>query len=370
MKKLIGCLIVIISLSCQRSDKVKPEAEEPLYVYVNSSGGYTYALDANTGKTVWQFKGSSDLEEYMPPTLVGNTLYVTGREKVYALDALTGTVTWESSTIYSGSTAPIVKDGVVYVGTMDRLLYALDIPSKSSKWTFEASYMLCAPTVVNNEVYFTDINGIFRCLDKNTGQLKWETQDHHGTYRSNPVYYNNSILVGLNYTFVSLNAKTGELIWRFQSDGEVLSSPVVYKDKVFFGGTYGYSVFALDIATRKRAWILTSPDKDQVFSSPYIKNDTLFIGFVSGRFYSLNADNGKVHWEVYVKDMISYSSPVAAGDKVYLPTRNSLLCLNAKDGSENWSTRGGKGAGLSSPVILLKNGKARHPAPSGQEDEK
>lgn len=230
------------------------------------------------------------------------------------------------------------------------------------------SYIVCAPTVVNDEVYFSDTNGILRCLDKNTGQLKWETADHQGTYRSNPVYYNNSILVGLNYTFVSLEAKTGELIWRFQSDGEVLSSPVVYNNKVFFGSTYGYSVFALDVATKKRAWVLESPDKDQVFSSPYVKNDTLLIGFLNGRFYSLNANNGNVHWELDVKERIRYSSPVAAGNKIYLPTQNSLLCLNAKDGSENWSIRGGKGSGLSSPVVLLKNGKARHAATSGQED--
>lgn len=374
MKKLASYLIVLIlivpvAFSCNKPEKVDPEEEEPLYVYVTSLGGSTYALDANTGETVWQFNGSSDLDEPSSPTIVENVVYVTGREKVYALDAFSGAVIWESSPISFGSASPTVKDGTVYVGAMDGKLYALDIRSGEQKWAFDSfSYIVCAPTVVNDEVYFSDITAKLRCLDKNTGQLKWETKDFSGTYRSNPVYYDNSILVGLNYAFVSLNAKTGDLNWRFQSDGEVISSPVIYNHKVFFGSTYGYSVFAVDIATKKRAWSMKSPDGDQVYSSPYVKNDTLWIGFLNGRFYSLNADNGSINWEVDVKDKIYYSSPVAAGNKIYLPTYSSLLCLNASDGSESWGIRGGIGSRVSSPTVLLKNGKVRHPAPSGQED--
>lgn len=53
MKKLLVCLVVLVGFSCRREDKIEPEAEEPMYVYVNSSGGFTYALDANTGEIVY-----------------------------------------------------------------------------------------------------------------------------------------------------------------------------------------------------------------------------------------------------------------------------------------------------------------------------
>lgn len=361
MKKLIVYLWVFTGLSCGRKDKIAPEAEEPAYVYINTER-YTFALDPDTGKTVWQF-GRFGSSEPSSPTLVGKVVYVTGEEAVYGLDALTGNLIWQSPPIRYGSTSPVVNDGVVYVGTIDRILYAFDIKSGEKKWEFESSYIVCSPTVVNNEIYFTDTYSTLRCLDKNTGQLKWKTEGTSGTVRSNPVYYNNSILTGLNYTFVSLDAKTGELNWRFQSGGEVVSSPVIYNDRVFFGSTYGYSVFCLDVNTKKKIWSLKS---DQAFSSPYIQNDTLLMGFINGMFYSVNANDGNVHWAVDVKEMISYASPVAAGNKIYLPTEGSLLCLNASDGSEHWRIR--PGAGLSSPTVLLKNGKAKHPAPNGQAD--
>lgn len=366
MKRRMVYLIALIALSCSRKDKVEPEAEEPMYIYVNSLSGSTYALDARTGETVWKFDESSQLEEPSSPTIVEKVVYITGRDALYALDALTGAVIWESSPVRFGSTTPTVEDGTVYVGTLDRMLYALDIKTGEKKWEFESSYIVCAPTVINDEVYFSDTNGILHCLDKNTGQLKWKTSDHGGTYRSNPIYYNNSILAGLNYTFVSLNAKTGELNWRFQSDGEVLSSPVIYNDKVFFGSEYSYSVFSVDINTGKKIWSLKSTGNSQAFSSPYIKNDTLFMGFINGRFYALNALNGNVHWEINVGERIGYASPVAAGGSVFLPAGGTLFCLNSKDGSGKWSIK--PGAPFSSPAILLKNGKAKHAAPGGQED--
>lgn len=356
--------MVCMSLSCNRTDKIEPEAEEPIYVYINTVQ-YTFAFDANDGKKIWQFERAG-LSEITSPTIAGNVVYVTGYEVVYGLDAYTGKVVWESSPVRSPSTSPVVKDGVVYVGTIDRMLYALELKSGDKKWEFESSYIVCSPTVVNDDIYFTDTNSILRCLDKNTGKLKWETPDFNGTIRSNPVYYNNSILAGLNTSFVSLEAKTGKLNWRFQSDGEVLSSPVIYDGKVFFGSEYSYSVFSVDISTGKKVWSLKSTGNSQAFSSPYIKNDTLFMGFINGRFYSLNADNGNIHWEIDVKEMIGYSSPVAAGNSVYLPTEGSLFCLNSQDGSENWSVK--LGASFSSPAILLKNGKTKHAAPSGQLD--
>jgi outer membrane protein assembly factor BamB len=96
-------------------------------VYVGSSDGDLYALDAGTGSVDWQRDLGRTVES--SPAVVDGTVYVgsshSGRGGgVYALDAERGTVDWshEASTVHG---SPAVVDGTVYVGSSTGHVYAL-----------------------------------------------------------------------------------------------------------------------------------------------------------------------------------------------------------------------------------------------------
>jgi hypothetical protein len=59
--------------------------------------------------------------------------------KMYALDAKTGTLLWSYATDYWIVTSPAVADGMVYVGSNDGHVYAFGLPDVGPKKKTDAS---------------------------------------------------------------------------------------------------------------------------------------------------------------------------------------------------------------------------------------
>jgi outer membrane protein assembly factor BamB len=83
------------------------------------------------------------------PTVVGGVVYVgSSNHNIYALDATTGVLRWSYATGGTVSSAHVVN-GVVYVGSSfpDNHLYALDAKTGSFKWSFDAGGSVGSPAV-------------------------------------------------------------------------------------------------------------------------------------------------------------------------------------------------------------------------------
>src|SRR5205807_2476278 len=67
------------------------------------------------------------------PAVANGVVYVgSGDDKLYALDAVTGTVKWSYTTGSEiGTSSPTVVNGVVYIGSYDHKLYAFHLPGMS-----------------------------------------------------------------------------------------------------------------------------------------------------------------------------------------------------------------------------------------------
>jgi outer membrane protein assembly factor BamB len=75
--------------------------------------------------------------EGSPVVGTGNVVYVGSEDKkVYALDGLTGARFWEFETKGKVRSSPAIGlDGVVYVGSEDKSFYALDGHTGAKKWS-------------------------------------------------------------------------------------------------------------------------------------------------------------------------------------------------------------------------------------------
>src|SRR5438477_6566158 len=69
-------------------------------------------------------------------------------------------------------TAAIVH-GMVFVGSMDGNLYALDLASDKEKWTYKAGPIKGAPSAHGDQVFVGDADGLFHCVDATTGKKRW-----------------------------------------------------------------------------------------------------------------------------------------------------------------------------------------------------
>lgn len=85
-------------------------------------------------------------------------------------------------------------------------------------------------------------------------------------------------------------------------------------------------------------------------SSAAVSDDNIFVGDASGKFYSLNINDGSVQWTFKSNNAI-YSSPAVSSDYVvFASTDSSVYCLNKNDGKLIWKFKT-NAAVLGSPII-------------------
>lgn len=255
------------------------------HIYVGSTDQNLYAVDARTGKHRWMFRtagkiystpcaalglilfGSDDGKLYAirpgpvsaremwsynlmapirsSPVVVDERILLgTDAGEVVCLDA-SGEMRWRFQTRRRVMSTPCVREGVVYIGSDDWYLYALDIEQGYPIWRYRTrGAVISSPLCVDKLVYFGSADGTIYALEGLGGSEVWK-YTVGAPVTSSPAAYRDAIYIGgANGVLYCLHAKTGEPLWQFQSGGPILSSPRV-ADGVVYIGSDDQHVYAL-----------------------------------------------------------------------------------------------------------------------------
>jgi eukaryotic-like serine/threonine-protein kinase len=86
-------------------------------------------------------------------------------------------VKWKFQTNGRVISSPAVENGLVYVGSMNKNLYAVDQQTGALKWKFAAEGpVVSSPAPAGGIVYFASDDGKFYAPDAATDQLKWKLE--------------------------------------------------------------------------------------------------------------------------------------------------------------------------------------------------
>jgi len=107
----------------------------------------------------WGFSTGGNI--WSSPAVVAGVLFVGSSDgKLYSLDALTGNMRWAFKTGNAIFSSPTVDKGTVYFGSSDHVMYALDAETGNLKWYFETGDPITSsPAVDNGIVYFSSWDG-------------------------------------------------------------------------------------------------------------------------------------------------------------------------------------------------------------------
>ena len=298
-------------------------------VYVGSTDHNLYALDLETGKEKWKFKTGSRVVS--SPAVVGGAVYFGSYDGAfYAVDAATGQQKWKFQTRgehrfaaphLHGSqpptetmpdpfdtylSSPVVADGVVYFGSGDHNIYALNAADGSLKWKFATGDVVHAsPALADGVLYVGSWDSYFYAIDAATGKETWKfkTGEDHDIYnqvgiQSSAAVANGMVFFGCRDSNVyALDARTGEKKWAFNNKGSwAIASPAVKDGRVYFATSDTGLVYSVDAGTGKELW--HSDGKHWViFSSPAIAGSALYIGSHAGVLHALDLASGKLLWD-------------------------------------------------------------------------
>ncbi len=131
-----------------------------------------------------------------------------------------------------------------------------------------------------------------------------------------------------------------KLLWSFQTQDQIKSTPVISQGCVYIGSTDAH-LYALALKTGQLVWSFTG---DEAFEAPALALDTLiYVGSLNGTFYCLATKSGKELWRFPVNDRIMGSANwlLSPDGKekwiVFGGYDNQLHCLNSLDGRPVWT---------------------------------
>jgi outer membrane protein assembly factor BamB len=248
-----------------------------------------------------------------------------------------------------------LSDGVLYFGSDDNNLYAVDAETGVQKWKYVTQGPVpSSPAVTGGMLYFPSYDGKFYALNAKTGRLKWkfttagerrfEAKGIHGLqpknqtipdpwdlYLSSPVVVNGGVYFGSgDGNLYALDAETGELRWKFQTGDVVHSSPAFDSGTLYVGSWDSY-LYAVDAATGHEKWRFKGGDDPQIHnqvgfqSSPTVVHGVVYVGCRDSNVYAVDAASGKEKWRFNNEFSWVITSPMVAKDKVIFATSDSSL---------------------------------------------
>src|SRR5207248_197732 len=133
--------------------------------------------------------------------------------------------------------------------------------------------------VANRVVYSGSADGKLYALEADTGALRWR-YDGAEPIDSTPAIYNGRVFFGTNGGRVVALDEQGTSLWNFAPGGAINASPVVSDDAVFVASSNG-RLSALDPATGREIWFRTT--SDAITSSPALDTTRLYAATERGR---------------------------------------------------------------------------------------
>lgn len=295
------------------------------------------------------------------------------------------------------SATPVTAGGIVYAGSYDGNLYALDLTTGAAVWTYPTGATVLEPNlkiplgitgsaaVADGVVYVGDAAATVHAVDAATGAAIWTVKvddQESASIWSSPVIWNGMLVVGVasvakedgfRGSVVALDTDNGNTLWQTYmvpegADGAgVFDVPTIDPDRnLVFAGTqnayteaaapYGNptSVVALDATSGKITWVYNAPPNDEktaptddvAFSaSPNLFSveqdgqtlDLVGIGQKSGVYWALNRDSGEVVWQQQISP-----SGFLGGMEGTAAVSNGVIAVPATD----WPDFNGPASGL------------------------
>ena len=178
----------------------------------------------------------------------------------------------------------------------------------------------------------------------------WVTEMGYGIYGTPAVDEENLYFGDDKGTFRCMSLAKGKVVWEYQTAERIASTPMIAGDRVVFGSC-DRNVYCLDKTTGRLVW--KHRVKNAVMGSPLVADGVVYIGASDGCFRALRLEDGELIWSFDEVGNYQESRPVIADGKVIFGAWDSYLyALNIADGSLVWKWNNGNTRPHYSPAAV------------------
>lgn len=321
-------------------------------VYAADRKGTVKAVNADDGKEVWSVNlAEKDGWFSRKPALLSGGLTIAGghvyvgseKAQVYALDAGTGAIVWQTTAAGEVLSRPTASDGLVLVHTSNGQLQALDENSGVVKWTVNLDMPALslrgesAPAVAFGAAIVGGDNGRVSAVLMQQGQLIWQQRisqttgtteiDRLSDVDTTPVIVNGVVYaLAYNGNLTALDLRSGQILWKRELGS--VNDFIVDGNRIYVADQND-RVLALTTDGGVTLW--TQSDLlHRLLTAPALYNGSLVVGDSEGYLHWINPEDGRFVAQQKVDSSGFLTEPVVADGK---------LLIQAKDGTVYAITR-------------------------------
>jgi outer membrane protein assembly factor BamB len=298
--------------------------------------------------------------------VVANDIVYVGSDNgnLYALQAGSGRVLWHYDT---GSLVSIiaVQHNTAYAiaGANYDTVYALDASKGAVLWHHQVASTIFGLALDNEGVYInTNSSGsqgaAIYALRAGDGALLWQytaqvDMPEALTVLDGIVYARASDMYGRGEYLSALQASDGHLLWSMPTDEFASGQPVEANGVVYIATS---TVYAVQATTGKLLWHFTRfAEGEESMTAPTVVNGVVYVDTQMGTVYALRASDGSLLWHYAVPasfDPTLSGSPVVVNGMVYVAAQSgTVYALRASDGSLLWQHNNGRSV-FGQPLVV------------------
>ncbi len=275
---------------------------------------------------------------------------------------------WKFKTGGEIDTSPAIDDdGIIYLGSDDGKLYAVDPLAGNEIWRFQTGDQIKSSPAIGSDgtIYFGSTDNYFYAVRPN-GELKWSFNIGDYIFSSPAISLDErTVYVGASDNHLYAISTSGGLKWKYLTGGKIVSSPAIgfdgIEDVVYFG-SLDKKLYALAADNGVLKW--TFSGNAEFYASPAIDQyGQIYVGECNTgsaeeynfKFYSINVDGSKL-WE-FDGGTGFYSSPaIGPNGKIYVGSWDGYLVAFNRNGTPNWAIRTSPPLDINSSPAIDSNG--------------
>jgi outer membrane protein assembly factor BamB len=265
-------------------------------VYVGGGDGRFHAVRAADGTALWTWPGTTPIDGCA--ALDSDAVYfLDTRFNLVALDRHHGTLRWrvplhnefhagrsapDNPTFNHRAATPLVQPGVIYAGSSDGGVYAIEADRGGKLWRHDAGAPVFSGIGLRDPdtLMFGTMDGSAVLLDRRTRTELLRVKTGGGVVTT-PVIAGDRLIVGSrDYQLYAFNLGDGSIAWKFSYwFSWIESTPALHDGLLYIGGSDYARVTAIDPETGRARWGTIVGGMD--WGTPLVTARHVFTGTVN-----------------------------------------------------------------------------------------
>ena len=297
---------------------------------------------ANSYTKAWEFSASNPNHFHVvpksSPAVAGDkVVFASDAGTMWALEAATGKPIWDFSIrephrkgIFSRA---VISGDRVMFGAYDGNLYSLHLADGSEAWRYDgADWIGSSPAISeSDDLLWIGLEharpgnqGSVAAFRLSSGEKVWQHWVPEYVHGSPTFSRRHGVIAigGNDHHLYCLDALSGELQWKFATGGPIKEAPAFDETRgLIYFGSFDGGIRAIDTETGELVWTIQT--QNAIYSTPLLAEGKLFVTSTDKYLHIVDLEQS-AHRKMLLHAK-SCSSPTLIGDRVFFGANNGVV---------------------------------------------